>query len=101
MSAYLEQKPPSSNGHAAVRAGTFAAEKPSLSRVTVTAPITVEGSRMIRRLAPLLAVILLAAPPAALAASRDVADLKAGTYAVDKRHTIVIAKVMPLGHPLY
>lgn len=55
---------------------------------------------MNRLLLPLLATLVLA-PAATLAASQDVADLKGGTYVLDKRHTSIIAKVMHFGVSLY
>jgi polyisoprenoid-binding protein YceI len=56
---------------------------------------------MMRRLAPLFAILVLALPGAALAASQSVADLKAGTYGLDPKHTFVVAKVMHFGASWY
>lgn len=48
-----------------------------------------------------VAVLALAWPAAASAASQNVADLPAGTYLLDKKHASVTAKVMHLGVSLY
>jgi polyisoprenoid-binding protein YceI len=56
---------------------------------------------MTRRIVPLLAVLILGLPATGLAASQDVADLKGGTYALDKKHSFVTARVMHFGASLY
>ncbi|MGI9170546.1 MAG: YceI family protein [Caulobacteraceae bacterium] len=52
-----------------------------------------------RALPVALALLALACP--AMAASQNPADLPAGTYALDKKHASVTAKVMHLGVSLY
>jgi polyisoprenoid-binding protein YceI len=54
-----------------------------------------------RRLLVILAALALVVPVASLAASANVADLPAGSFFLDKKHTSVIAKVMHLGVSLY
>ncbi|MBA3812222.1 MAG: YceI family protein [Caulobacteraceae bacterium] len=54
-----------------------------------------------RRLFAALAVLAFASPSAALAASRNIADLPAGAYRLDKKHASITAKVMHLGVSLY
>ncbi len=54
-----------------------------------------------RRYLLALLIALIALPTAASAASAKVADLPAGAFSLDKRHSSVIAKVMHLGVSLY
>jgi len=56
---------------------------------------------MSSRLALAATVLALIAPAAASTPSRNPADLPAGTYALDKKHASVTAKVMHLGVSLY
>lgn len=49
----------------------------------------------------LLALLSAGAPAAALAASSDVADLKGGTYVLDRKHANVSAKVVHFGASLF
>lgn len=56
---------------------------------------------MFRRCVPLLAVLAVIWPTALLAASTDVADLQSGSYALDRRHASVTAKVRHMGVSLY
>src|SRR4051812_20697096 len=51
--------------------------------------------------AALLVALSLAAAPPALAASRNVADLAGGTWALDRSHSFVLAKVEHMGVSLY
>jgi polyisoprenoid-binding protein YceI len=53
------------------------------------------------RLAVFAAALALILPAAAFAASQNPADLPAGSYALDKKHANVTAKVMHLGVSLY
>jgi polyisoprenoid-binding protein YceI len=56
----------------------------------------------LRAFAGLAAFYLLAAPMGVAAApSHDVADLGGGSYAIDKQHASVVAKVMHLGVSIY
>ncbi len=54
-----------------------------------------------RRSLAALAILALTSPSAAPAASRNIADLPAGAYRLDKKHASVTAKVMHLGVSLY
>jgi polyisoprenoid-binding protein YceI len=60
---------------------------------------------MLRRFLPLLVLCVIAAsgaaPGAAMAASKDVADLGSGSYVIDPRHASVTAKVLHMGVSLY
>jgi len=49
----------------------------------------------------LIAAVLLLSPSAALAASQNADDLPSGTYALDKKHTSVTAKVRHMGVSLF
>jgi len=54
-----------------------------------------------RRFLIAAAAVLIVAPGVAMAASSKVADLPAGAFTLDKKHSSVIAKVMHLGVSLY
>ncbi|HWA60537.1 MAG TPA: YceI family protein [Caulobacteraceae bacterium] len=55
-----------------------------------------------RRAGPFLVLVLAAfLPGSALAASKNVADLGGGTYALDRKHSSVLAKVEHMGVSLY
>jgi len=56
---------------------------------------------MFRPLAVALAIALLSAPAALAAPSTDPADMPAGTYAVDKGHASLIARVKHMGLSAY
>lgn len=56
---------------------------------------------MFRPFAAALALILMTAPMATAAPSKDPADMPAGTYAVDKTHASLVARVRHMGLSAY
>jgi polyisoprenoid-binding protein YceI len=53
------------------------------------------------KIRPIVCVLALIAPTAALAASQNAADVPAGVYALDRKHASITAKVLHMGVSYY